>query len=160
MIHTSLSDPTCIFSTIKFVSEHAQQHNVTLITFDQSLWWKAFDDHYVWTSGNWPTPHCLVLLTQSCSPKPWKCPFLVCQMNQLQLNMNRILLKQKLHNLQQKIERIPIFKKRVPYMTNCWCCMQNKSHTPKAKGTHGFPLVAIHGYGWYPAHVQKGRMNR
>jgi len=42
MIDMSSSDPTCIFSTLKFVSEHAQQHNVTpIITFDQPLWWKA-----------------------------------------------------------------------------------------------------------------------
>ena len=42
MIDMSSNDPTCIFSTLKFVSEHAQQHNVTpIITFDQPLWWKA-----------------------------------------------------------------------------------------------------------------------
>ena len=42
MIDMSSSDPMCIFSTLKFVSEHAQQHNVTpIITFDQPLWWKA-----------------------------------------------------------------------------------------------------------------------
>ena len=42
MIDMNSSDPTCIFSTLKFVSEHARQHNVTpIISFDQPLWWKA-----------------------------------------------------------------------------------------------------------------------
>ena len=42
MIDMSSSDPTCIFSTLKFVTEHARKHNVTpIITFDQPLWWKA-----------------------------------------------------------------------------------------------------------------------
>ena len=42
MIDMSSSDPTCIFSTLKFVTEHARKHNVTpIITFDQPLWWRA-----------------------------------------------------------------------------------------------------------------------
>ena len=42
MIDTSSSSPTCIFSTLKFASEHARRHNVTpVVTFDQPLWWKA-----------------------------------------------------------------------------------------------------------------------
>ena len=42
MIDMTSSDPTCIFSTLKFVTEHARKHNVTpIITFDQPLWWKA-----------------------------------------------------------------------------------------------------------------------
>ena len=37
------SNTTCIFSTLKFISEHARHHKVTtpIITFDQPLWWKA-----------------------------------------------------------------------------------------------------------------------
>ena len=42
MIDMNPSDTTCIFSTLKFVSEHARRHNATpIITFDQPLWWKA-----------------------------------------------------------------------------------------------------------------------
>ena len=42
MIDLNPSDSTCIFSTLKYVSQHAQRHNVTpVITFDQPLWWKA-----------------------------------------------------------------------------------------------------------------------
>ena len=42
MIDMSSSDPTCIFSTLKFVTEHARKHNVTpIINFDQPLWWRA-----------------------------------------------------------------------------------------------------------------------
>ena len=38
----SSSDSTCIYSTLKFVSEHARRHDVTpIITLDQPLWWKA-----------------------------------------------------------------------------------------------------------------------
>ena len=33
---------SCIYSTLNFVSNHANQYNVTpILTFDQSLWWKA-----------------------------------------------------------------------------------------------------------------------
>ena len=36
------SNTTCIFSTLKFISEHAIHHKVTpIITFDQPPWWKA-----------------------------------------------------------------------------------------------------------------------
>ena len=42
MMDMSSSNTTCIFSTLKFVSEHARRHKVTpIITFDQPLWWKA-----------------------------------------------------------------------------------------------------------------------
>ena len=42
MIDMNPSDMTCVYSTLKFISHHAHQHNVTpIITFDQSLWWKA-----------------------------------------------------------------------------------------------------------------------
>ena len=42
MIDMSSSNPTCIFSTLKFASEHARRHSVTpIVTFDQPLWWKA-----------------------------------------------------------------------------------------------------------------------
>ena len=42
MIDLNPSDNTCIYSTLTYVSEHAQRHNVTpIITFDQPLWWKA-----------------------------------------------------------------------------------------------------------------------
>ena len=38
----SSSNTTCIFPTLKFISEHARHHKVTpIITFDQPLWWKA-----------------------------------------------------------------------------------------------------------------------
>ncbi len=42
MIDMNPSDATCIYSTLKFISEHARRHDVTpIITFDQPLWWKA-----------------------------------------------------------------------------------------------------------------------
>ena len=42
MIDMSSSNPTCIFSTLKFASEHARLHSVTpIVTFDQPLGWKA-----------------------------------------------------------------------------------------------------------------------
>lgn len=42
MIDMNPSDVTCIYSTLKFVCEHARRHGVTpIITFDQPLWWKA-----------------------------------------------------------------------------------------------------------------------
>ena len=42
MIDTNPSDMTCVYSTLKYVSEHAHRHDVTpIITFDQPLWWKA-----------------------------------------------------------------------------------------------------------------------
>jgi len=45
MIDMNPSDVTCVSSTLKFVSEHAQRHNIAnpIVTFDQPLWWKAFN---------------------------------------------------------------------------------------------------------------------
>jgi hypothetical protein len=43
MIDMSSSDPSCIFSTMKFVSEQANRYNSSpILTFDQPLYWKAF----------------------------------------------------------------------------------------------------------------------
>ena len=42
MIDMNPSDATCVYSTLRYVREHAHRHDVTLIiTFDQPLWWKA-----------------------------------------------------------------------------------------------------------------------
>jgi hypothetical protein len=42
MIDLSPSDPTCIYSTLTYVSKHAEKHNsIPIITFDQPLYWKA-----------------------------------------------------------------------------------------------------------------------
>lgn len=42
MIDMSPSDATCIYSTLKFLCEHARRHDaIPIITFDQPLWWKA-----------------------------------------------------------------------------------------------------------------------
>eukprot|EP00794_Sanderia_malayensis_P001613 gene1613-1784_t len=42
MIDMSSSESTCIYSTLKFVLQHAKRHQMTpIITFDQPLWWKA-----------------------------------------------------------------------------------------------------------------------
>ncbi len=42
MIDMKSNDITCIYSTLKFIAEHAHHHWVTpTITFDQPLWWKA-----------------------------------------------------------------------------------------------------------------------
>ncbi|XP_068708169.1 uncharacterized protein [Montipora foliosa] len=45
MIDMNPSNVTCVSSTLKFVSEHAQRHNIAnpIVTFDQPLWWKAFN---------------------------------------------------------------------------------------------------------------------
>ena len=45
MIDMNPSDVTCFSSTLKFVSEHAQRHNIAnpIVTFDQPLWWKTFN---------------------------------------------------------------------------------------------------------------------
>jgi len=41
IIGISPSDITCIYSTMKYVQEHAQHHDSSpIITFDQALWWK------------------------------------------------------------------------------------------------------------------------
>ena len=38
------SDLTCIYSTLRFVTSHARRHNCTpIVTFDQPLWWKAYN---------------------------------------------------------------------------------------------------------------------
>ena len=43
MIDMNPSDTTtCIYPTLKFISEHARHHEVPpIITFNQPLWWKA-----------------------------------------------------------------------------------------------------------------------
>ena len=42
MIDMNPSDATCVYSTLKFITNHAIQHNITpIITFDQPLWFKA-----------------------------------------------------------------------------------------------------------------------
>ena len=42
MIDLDPCDPTCIYSTLKFVLSHAQLYDVTpVLTFDQPLYWKA-----------------------------------------------------------------------------------------------------------------------
>ena len=42
MIDMNPSDVTCVYSTLRYISEHARRHDVTpIITFDQPLWWKA-----------------------------------------------------------------------------------------------------------------------
>ena len=43
MIDLKPTDPTCIYSTLHFVAEHAKRHNSSpILTFDQPLYWKAF----------------------------------------------------------------------------------------------------------------------
>ena len=39
MIDMNPSDVTCVYSTLRYISEHARRHDVTPI--DQPLWWKA-----------------------------------------------------------------------------------------------------------------------
>jgi len=42
MIDINPSDTTCVYSTLRYIQDHASRHNVTpIITFDQPLWWKA-----------------------------------------------------------------------------------------------------------------------
>ena len=42
MIDLDSSDPSCIYTTMKFVSSHARRHDATpILTFDQHLYWKA-----------------------------------------------------------------------------------------------------------------------
>ena len=42
MIDMNPSDATCVYSTLKFITNHVIQHNVTpIITFDHPLWFKA-----------------------------------------------------------------------------------------------------------------------
>ena len=43
MIDMIPSDPSCVFSTLHFVAEHARKYQSTpIVTFDQPLWMKAF----------------------------------------------------------------------------------------------------------------------
>ena len=43
MIDMNPSDSTCIYSALKFLSDHTRRHNAQpIVTFDQPLWWKAF----------------------------------------------------------------------------------------------------------------------
>ena len=42
MIDMDPNDLSCAYSTLCYVSYHAQKHSVTpIVTFDQPLWWKA-----------------------------------------------------------------------------------------------------------------------
>ena len=42
VVFMNSSDPTCIYSTLAFVTEHARRHDVSpIITSDQPLWWTA-----------------------------------------------------------------------------------------------------------------------
>ena len=41
MIDMDPSDLTCIYCTLKFVCSQAKRLGVTILTFDQPLWWKA-----------------------------------------------------------------------------------------------------------------------
>ena len=42
MINMNPGDVTCVYSTLKYIQEHAHRHDVTpIVTFDQPLWWKA-----------------------------------------------------------------------------------------------------------------------
>ena len=44
MIDLDPSDISCIYSTLKFVADHAQRHKVpVIVTFDQPLYWKALN---------------------------------------------------------------------------------------------------------------------
>ena len=43
MINMNPSDLSCIYSTLSCVFTQEKKHNVTpILTFDQQLWWKAF----------------------------------------------------------------------------------------------------------------------
>ncbi len=60
MIDMSSSDPTCIYSTLSYVAEHAKQHGITpIITFDQPLYWKALSIILAQPVGN---PVCEIIL--------------------------------------------------------------------------------------------------
>lgn len=45
MLDMDPTSNTCIYSTLKFMAEHAQRHGVIypIVTFDQPLWWKAYN---------------------------------------------------------------------------------------------------------------------
>ena len=46
LIDMTPSDPTCVRSTLHYLSDHARRHRVTpIITFDQQLWWIACKVH-------------------------------------------------------------------------------------------------------------------
>ena len=43
IINLTPSDPTCVRSTLEYISDHAMRHGITpVITFDQQLWWVAY----------------------------------------------------------------------------------------------------------------------
>ena len=43
IIDLTPSDPTCVRSTLEYVSEHARRHDkIPVLTFDQQLWWIAY----------------------------------------------------------------------------------------------------------------------
>lgn len=43
IIDLTPSDPTCVRSTLEYISDHARRHGLTsVITFDQQLWWIAY----------------------------------------------------------------------------------------------------------------------
>jgi hypothetical protein len=43
IIDLTPSDPTCVRSTLEYISDHAKRHEVTpVITFDQQLWWISY----------------------------------------------------------------------------------------------------------------------
>lgn len=42
MINMNQSDITCVYSTLRYVQDHAHRYNVIpIVTFDQPLWWKS-----------------------------------------------------------------------------------------------------------------------
>ena len=48
MIDMNPSDPSCVYSTLRFVCDHAAQYSVTpVLTFDQPLWWKALTGRHL-----------------------------------------------------------------------------------------------------------------
>ena len=43
IINLTPSDPTCVRSTLEYITDHAKRHNIApVITFDQQLWWIAY----------------------------------------------------------------------------------------------------------------------
>ena len=60
MIDMSSSDPTCIYSTLIYVAEHAERHDQTpVITFDQPLWCKELSIQLSQPAGS--PIQCLIL---------------------------------------------------------------------------------------------------
>ena len=42
MVDLTPNDPTCVRSTLEYITAHAHRHNRTpVVTFDQQLWWTA-----------------------------------------------------------------------------------------------------------------------